>query len=271
MMIRVQSAIIEVPVPSTHALIYIVEKPGNATTEFVLANVRIDVVGLYSHSRFDVPPVFLLGQTGEAPMTWTLTNRSSDDQPNEVAYFASPSGGTIEPFGEVVVTVVALTRGIAARAPHYTTQFTLFSEDVCVCREQSVEMNIMLVVTAATSAHNSFVELLGSSNVEAAGELKFNIIPVDEEGLRIQDSADIQFKPTLTHVDEAIKIECAVIFLSADDMHQGTCSMPYFLLECVAVARVARVTCTALTLLLLLNTASQAVLLRRFPSRVCLS
>jgi hypothetical protein len=174
-------------------------------------------------------------------MTWTLTNSSSDDNPNEVAYFASPSAGTIEPFGEVVVTVVALTRGITARAPHYTTQFALFSEDVCVCREQSVEMGIMLVVTATTSSHNSYVELLGSNSVEAADELKFYIIPVDDEGLRIEDSADVQFTPILAHVDEDIEIECAVIFISATDVHEGTCSMPYFMLECVARLHARRI------------------------------
>ena len=64
---------------------------------------------------------------------------------------------------------------------------------------------------------------------------------VDDEGLRIQDSVNVQFSPILTYDltdggqerrlggsdDEAqVQVVCAVIFLSSLDIHEGTCQLP---------------------------------------------
>jgi len=90
----------------------------------------------------------------------------------------SPTSGTIEPFGEVVVDVVVQTTGRNARANPYVASFEIHSDDVCVCRRQSVEMAIEVVITAKTSAENSYIQVLDATTVEASGELVFRIIPV---------------------------------------------------------------------------------------------
>ena len=115
-------------------------------------------------------------------MTWMLKN-SSDDL-GEMAWVVSPISGTIEAFGETVVEVVAQTTGLNAREAPYAASFELYSNDVCVCRDQSVEMTIELVVTAETSATNSYLQVIDEANVEAAGELVFRIIPVRPDMLR---------------------------------------------------------------------------------------
>ena len=150
-----QSAVMEIPVPSTHSLTYLVSKPLNKTAELVLSN------------------------TGESRMTWTLKNSSND--PGEMAWFVSPNSGTIDPFGEIVVEVVAQTTGLSARQAKYVGRFDIHSDDVCVCRGQSVEMAIELVVTAEVSAAHSYLQVLDATSVEAAGTLVFHIIPVRRE------------------------------------------------------------------------------------------
>ena len=124
-------------------------------------------------------------------MKWTI--RSSSNDPGEVLWTASPMSGTVPPFGEVVITVVAFTRGKNAREAAYRGAFAVFSEDVCVCREQSIEMALQLIVTAETSAANSYVEVLDASSVMASADLNFYIVPVDDEGLLIQDSGELRF------------------------------------------------------------------------------
>jgi hypothetical protein len=109
-------------------------------------------------------------------MNWVLTN--SSDGSSEIAWFASLTSGTIEAFGETVIEVVASTRGISARQAAYTASFELHSDDVCVCRDQSVKMGIELMVAAETSASNSVVQIIDPENVTADGELMFHIIPV---------------------------------------------------------------------------------------------
>ena len=109
-------------------------------------------------------------------MTWTLRNRSND--PGEMAWTVSPASGTIEPFGESVVEVVAQTTGLHAREAQYRASFDIHSDDICVCRPQSIEMAIKLVVTAEVSAVNSYLQVLDATTVEAAGDLVFRIIPV---------------------------------------------------------------------------------------------
>ena len=109
-------------------------------------------------------------------MTWTLMNSSND--PGEMAWVVTPTSGTIEAFGETVLEVVAQTTGLNARSTPYVASFDIHSDDVCVCRAQSVEMAIELVVTATTSAENSYVQVLDAANLEAAGDLVFRIIPV---------------------------------------------------------------------------------------------
>jgi hypothetical protein len=109
-------------------------------------------------------------------MTWTLKNSSND--PGEMTWFVSPTSGTIEAFGEIVVEVVAQTIGLNARVTPYVASFDIHSDDVCVCRDQSVEVAIELVVTAEMSAANSYIEVIDPANVEASGELVFRIIPV---------------------------------------------------------------------------------------------
>ena len=121
-------------------------------------------------------PGVIRPQTGESIMTWTLKNSSNG--PEEIAWSASPTSGTIEAFGETVVEVVASTRRLNARQKSYVASFDIHSDDICVCRDQSVEMAIELVVTAETSAANSYVQVLDAANVEASGELVFRIIPV---------------------------------------------------------------------------------------------
>jgi len=116
-------------------------------------------------------------------MTWTLKNASND--PGEMAWLASPTSGTIEPFGETVVEIVTHTTGLNARQAPYFASFVIHSNDVCVCRDQSVEMSIELVVTSETSAANSVIEVLDASDVEASGELVFRIIPVRRTLLRV--------------------------------------------------------------------------------------
>jgi len=145
-------ALTQVPVPSTHTLTYLITKPLNKTAELVLAN------------------------TGESKMTWALKNSSND--PGELIWVVSPTSGTIEAFGETVLEVVAQTTGLNAREIPYRGRLAVHSDDVCVCRDQSVEMSIELVVTAEVSAANSFLQVLGATNVEAAGDLVFRIIPV---------------------------------------------------------------------------------------------
>jgi len=104
-------------------------------------------------------------------MAWTIRNSSNDM--GGVLWTASPTSGTLTPFGEVVITVVAFTRGKNAREAAYRGAFEVFSEDVCVCRAQSIEMAIELIVTAETSAANSCVEVLDAANVVASAELNF--------------------------------------------------------------------------------------------------
>ena len=198
-------------------------------------------------------------------MNWVLMNNSDS---SNIAWFASPTSGTIEAFGEAVLEVVAPTRGISARQKPYVASFELHSDDVCVCRDQSVKMGIELVVAAKTSASNSVVQIIDPNNVTADGELLFHIIPVrphtlpllccwglhssqlcaavimlrqmDDEGLLIQDSVDVQFSPLLIYdptddgqerrlseSDEAhVAVVCSVIFLASQDLHEGTCQMP---------------------------------------------
>ena len=109
-------------------------------------------------------------------MTWMLKNSSSD--PGEMGWVVSPTSGTIEAFGETVVEVIAQTTGLNSREAPYTASFVLHSDDVCVCRTQSVEMAIELFVSAEASAIKSYLEVIDGANVEAAGELAFRIIPV---------------------------------------------------------------------------------------------
>ena len=109
-------------------------------------------------------------------MTWALKNSSND--PGELTWRMSPISGTIEPFGETVVEVVAQTTGLNARVTPYVARFDIHSDDVCVCRDQSVEMTIELVVTAETSASKSYIEVIDAANIEASGEIVFHIIPV---------------------------------------------------------------------------------------------
>ena len=106
-------------------------------------------------------------------MNWMLMNGSS-----EIAWFASPTSGTIEAFGETVIEVVAPTRGLSARQSPYVASFELHSDDVCVCRSRSVKMSIELVVAADTDASNSIVQIIDPANATADGELVFHIIPV---------------------------------------------------------------------------------------------
>ena len=191
---------IKVPLPSTQTLTYIISKPYNETAELMLAN------------------------TGESSMTWSLTN--SSDDPGEIEWFASPTYGTLPPFGELLIEVVARTAGLNARATPYTAKFELHSDDVCICRDQTVEMGIELVVSAETSAANSFVEILHPSRAEAADSVVFYIFPADDEGLIIEDSAEIQFNPVLTHAEEDITVLCGIVHLSANNVHKGKCALP---------------------------------------------
>ena len=186
----------------------------------------------------------LHAQTGDSKMSWELTNTSGD-----IVWFASSTSGTIDPFGEVLVQIVTQSTGLGARATPYVATFLLHSDDVCVCRDQSVKVTIELVVTAETSAANSYVELLGSSNAEASGAINFNIAPVDEEGVLIQDSGAVHFSPVLTWVGDgqatrrtqrrtltreggdddgtaAVVVVCSVKYLTALDKHIGTCGLP---------------------------------------------
>ena len=111
-------------------------------------------------------------------------------------------------------------------------------------------MTIQLVVTAKTSAANSYVELQsGSNNAEASGELNFYIKPMDDEGMLIQDSGAVQFSPILTWVRDgqatrrhtqrrtlkreggdddgaAVVVVCSAKYLAALDRHVGTCGLP---------------------------------------------
>ena len=176
-------------------------------------------------------------------MTWTL--RNSSDDPGEITWAASPTFGTIEPFGEMVVEVVVQSTGLNSREASYTARFEIQSDDVCVCRDQIIEMAIELVVSAETSAAQSYVQVLSASNAEAAGELNFHIVPVDKEGLLVQDSGAVQFNPMITWVGyqqaavrrstrrrpleesiEEVAVVCSVKYLSAIDTHVGTCRMP---------------------------------------------
>ena len=169
-------------------------------------------------------------------MTWTLRNSSND--PGEIAWFAFPTSGTIEPFGETVITVIAPTQGLNARETAYLGFLELFSDSVCECREQSIEISVELVVTADTSAANSYVDLINSNSITASGELSFYIIPVDNEGLIIQDSGAVQFNPVLSwdgvghhggDEEEAVMVPpvvCSVKYLTTLGVHVGTCRMP---------------------------------------------
>ena len=153
-------------------------------------------------------------------MSWELRNGSD---PGEISWFASPTSGKIDPFGEQLIEVVTQTLGLNARAAPYVATFALHSDDVCVCRDQAVEMAIELIVRAEASAANSYVELLNLDSAEAADKLLFYIRPIDDEGLLIENSADIQFNPVLTHNDEDVMVVCSVVYLSADDVHKGKC------------------------------------------------
>ena len=164
-------------------------------------------------------------QTGESRMMWSLRNSSND--PGEIAWFVSPTYGTIEAFGEVVVEVVAQTTGLSARQKVYGASFELHSDDVCICRDQSVEMSIELLVKADMSVGNSFVQIIGPDNVRAGGQLRFLITPIDDEGMLIEDSVDVQFAPVLEHDKETdIPVVCAVVFQPDTNLHEGTCAMP---------------------------------------------
>ena len=178
-------------------------------------------------------------------MTW-LIKTSHDDLDENITWAVSPSSGTIPAFGEVVLTAAAFTRGLNAREAAYLGFFELFSSDVCICRSQAVKMTIELLVTAETSAANSYVQMLGAANAEAAGEINFHIAPVDDEGLLVQDCGAVQFNPRITWVPvgyeqtvrhstrrhpleeviEEVVVVCSVKYLSALDTHVGTCRMP---------------------------------------------
>ena len=158
-------------------------------------------------------------------MTWALKN--SSDDPGEIAWTVTPSDGTIEPFGEVVVEVVAQTAGLSARQELYRASFGLYSDDVCVCRDQAVEMSIEMLVEADVSVANSFVQIIDPDNVRAGGQLRFLITPIDDEGMLIEDSVDVQFAPVLEHDKEKdVPVVCAVVFQTDTNLHEGTCAMP---------------------------------------------
>ena len=157
-------------------------------------------------------------------MNWELRNVPGD--PGEISWLASPTSGKLEPFGEVLIEVVTRTVGLNARATAYVATFELHSDDVCMCRDQSVDMAIELIVRAEASAANSRVEILNSDKAEAADNLLFFIYPIDDEGLLIENSADIQFNPVLTHNEDDVTVVCSVFYLSADDVHKGKCALP---------------------------------------------
>ena len=172
-------------------------------------------------------------------MHWQLD--SSNDL-GEIVWLASPTSGILDPFGEVLIEVVTSSAGLNARDAPYTAMFQLHSDDVCVCRGQTVQMSIELVVTAATSAANSYIEVVDPNNAEASGELNFGIFPVDDEGLLIQDSGAVQFNPVITWegegqtvrhstgrrrlLEEVAIVVCSVKYLTALDVHVGTCRLP---------------------------------------------
>ena len=158
-------------------------------------------------------------------MTWALKNSSND--PGEMAWTVTPTYGTIGPFGEIVVEVVAQTTGLNARQQPYRGSFDMHSDDVCICRDQSVEMSIELLVQADMSVANSFVQIIDPGNVRAGGQLHFLITPVDDEGMLIEDSVDMLFAPVLEHDKEKdIPVVCAVVFVPDTNLHEGTCAMP---------------------------------------------
>ena len=155
-----------------------------------------------------------------------------------MAWFASPTSGEVDAFGEVLIEVITRSTGLNARDAPYVAKFDLHSDDVCVCRSQTLQMTIELIVTAGTSAANSYIEIIDSNNVEASGELTFYIVPVDDEGLLIRDSGAVQFSPVITWVGhhgptvrrrrplDEIVVVCSVKFLTALDVHEGSCRMP---------------------------------------------
>ena len=158
-------------------------------------------------------------------MTWTLKNSSND--PGEMAWVVSPTSGTIEAFGEIVVEVVAQTTGLNARQQPYLGSFDIHSDDVCICRDQSVEMTIELLVQADMSVANSFVQIIDPDNVRAGGQLRFLITPIDDEGMLIEDSVDVQFATVLEHDEEKdLPVVCAITFQPDTNLHEGTCAMP---------------------------------------------
>ena len=235
-----QSAVIAVPLPSTRTLTYLINKPFNESAELLLANVRMYRLCVL-RCVVSLPDVCVAlscaaTQTGESMMSWELTN--SSDDPGEIEWFASPTSGEVDAFGEALIEVITRSTGLNARDAPYVATFLLHSDDVCVCRSQTVQMIIRLVVTAETSAANSYIEIIGSNNVEASGELTFYIVPVDDEGLLIRDSGAVQFSPVITWVGhhgqtvrrrrplDEIVVVCSVKFITALDVHEGTCRMP---------------------------------------------
>lgn len=104
-------------------------------------------------------------------MAWTLT--TSSEELGEIAWFPSLTSGTIDEFGEQLIEVVTSTTGLSARKTPYTARFDLHSEDVCVCREQTIEIAIELVVTAETSAAKSYVEIVRPGSIMAGDTLVF--------------------------------------------------------------------------------------------------
>jgi hypothetical protein len=58
-------------------------------------------------------------------MSWEL--RYSSDDPSEVEWFASPTSGTIEPYGERLIKVLARRAGLNARSAPYVAAFALHS------------------------------------------------------------------------------------------------------------------------------------------------
>ena len=225
-----QSAVIAVPLPSTRTLTYIIQKPFNESAELLLANVRTN----WLWSWLCAPPLFpvascvlycLRAQTGQSEMSWELTNSSSDQ--GEITWFASPTSGMIDANGEALIEVITRSTGLNARQTPYIATFELHSGEVCVCRDQTVEMTIELIVQAKVSAANSFVEIVRPASVTAGDQLQFLITPIDDEFMLIEDSVDVQFAPVLKHNNEKdIPVVCAVIFQPDTNLHKGTCAMP---------------------------------------------
>ena len=197
------SAVLELTVPSKRTHTFVIEKPANSTAELVMSN------------------------PGASKLVWRAENNRSDDS-KAFPWSLTPSLGDIPSTDLAILTLSVVTESIQARAEPYVASFVLSAADasVCVCREQSIFVVFEVIVSASPSAEQSYVTISEHEDAlaTASSTVAFVVHPVDYTGLSILDASSTVYTATLT--SGAAVIRCSVAYDSTEGAHCGQCPKP---------------------------------------------